>query len=152
MDIGSYLSGFADGEGSFCICFSPSQRHAFGWEIRPSFSVSQKRERAEVLQLFRDFLGCGTLRNSQRDGTIKYEVRSISDLVEKVIPHFDRYPLLSGKRQEFEIFSTICKRMSRGEHLTLSSFKELVELAFRMNFTGNRRYTKEEIFNTLRER
>jgi len=38
----AYLSGYADGEGCFCVSFNRSKRHRFGWEIRPSFSVSAK--------------------------------------------------------------------------------------------------------------
>jgi hypothetical protein len=68
-----------------------------GWEIRPSFSVSQNRDRAEVLEMLQKHFGCGTIRPDRSDQTLKYEVRSVSDLVERVVPHFEKYPLLSGK-------------------------------------------------------
>ena len=61
MDIKSYLSGFADGEGCFCVSINKSSRHKFGWEIRPSFSVSQNRDRANVLSIFKEYFGCGRL-------------------------------------------------------------------------------------------
>ena len=41
-DLATYISGYVDGEGCFCVSFQPSRRHRFGWEVRPSFSVSQK--------------------------------------------------------------------------------------------------------------
>jgi hypothetical protein len=50
MDLNSYISGFVDGEGCFCVSFQPSKRHRFGWEVRPSFSVSQNADRAELLK------------------------------------------------------------------------------------------------------
>lgn len=62
MDIASYLSGDADGEGCFCVTFNRSKRHAFGWDIRPSFSVSQNHDRAEILELFKNQFGCGTIK------------------------------------------------------------------------------------------
>src|SRR2546422_8946108 len=65
----AYLSGYADGEGCFCVTFNRSKRHKFGWEIRPSFSVSQNGDRAEVLELFRKRLGCGTLRPDRSDSS-----------------------------------------------------------------------------------
>ena len=49
MDEKSYLSGFADGEGCFSVTFNKSRRHKFGWDIRPSFSVSQNSEREEIV-------------------------------------------------------------------------------------------------------
>ena len=100
MDIGAYLSGYADGEGCFCISINRSKRHKFGWEIRPSFSVSQNRDRASVLGMFKKYLDCGTIRPDSSDKTLKFEVRSVDDLATKVVPHFKKYPLLSNKRLE----------------------------------------------------
>jgi hypothetical protein len=49
MEIASYISGFVGGEGCFCVSFQPSKRHRFDWEVRPSFSVSQNADRAQLL-------------------------------------------------------------------------------------------------------
>lgn len=76
----AYLSGFADGEGSFCVSLNQSKRHRFGWEIRPSFSVSQNRTRAKILREFKKYLGCGSIRPDRSDNTLKYEVRGISEV------------------------------------------------------------------------
>ena len=88
IHIPSYLSAYADGEGCFCVSISKSVRHKLGWELRPSFSVSQNKNRAEVLHLFRSYFGCGHIRPDRSDQTIKYEVRSLTDLIIKVMPHF----------------------------------------------------------------
>lgn len=144
MDIYSYLSGYADGEGCFCVTLSKSERHTFGWEIRPSFSVSQNYDRAEILHLYKQHFGCGSIRPDRSDKTLKYEVRSVRDLVEKVIPHFEKYPLLSSKRRDFERFALVCKKMSRGEHLIERGFREIIELVFTIN-TGKRKYPKEAV-------
>lgn len=145
MDIESYLSGYADGEGCFCVSFNKSQRHALGWEIRPSFSISQNRDRAEVLEMCQQHLGCGSIRPDRSDKTLKYEVRSIEELVERVIPHFEETPLLSGKRHDFERFAAICRMMYEGQHLVKDGFNRIVDLAFEMNSSGIRKYSKEEI-------
>ena len=44
--LGTYLVAYADGEGCFTVTFNKSKRHRFGWEIRPSFSVSQNADRS----------------------------------------------------------------------------------------------------------
>ena len=105
VDVGSYLTGFADGEGCFSVSFNRSLRHKFGWEIRPSFSVSQNGDRAEVLEIFKTRFQCGAIRPDRSDKTLKFETRCINDLVERVIPHFERFPLLSGKREDFSRFT-----------------------------------------------
>lgn len=145
MDIKAYLTGYADGEGCFCVSINRSRRHAFGWEIRPSFSVSQNRDRAEVLEMYQHYFGCGSIRPDRSDRTLKYEVRSVSDLVERVIPHFEETPLLSGKRRDFDNFAAICRMMYEGLHLTEEGFNQIVDLAFRMNPSGIRKYSRDEI-------
>ena len=145
MDEKMYLSGFADGEGCFCVTFNKSKRHKFGWDIRPSFSVSQNSGRAQVLQMFKRHFKCGTIRPDRSDKTLKYEVRSIYDLVKKVIPHFKKYPLLSGKMREFNIFSEICWRMYRKEHLTSLGFKEIVHKAITLNPSARKKFPRTKI-------
>jgi hypothetical protein len=145
MDIKSYLSGYADGEGCFCVSINKSSRHQFGWEIRPSFSVSQNGDRAEVLEVLKQHFACGTIRPDRSDRTLKYEVRSLAELVARVIPHFEENPLLSSKRCDFELFAEICRLMYQGQHHTKEGFSHIVGLAFDMNPSGSRKYTKEEI-------
>ena len=145
MDLGAYLSGYADGEGCFCVTFNRSRRHAFGWDIRPSFSVSQNRERAQILELFMRTFGCGSIRPDRSDKTLKYEVRSVPELVKRVVPHFRCNPLLSAKRRDFEVFAEICGMMGRGEHLGRKGFDRIATLASSINPSGKKRYPRIEI-------
>lgn len=94
-----YVSGYIDGEGCFSVSFSPRKKLLVGWEVRPSFSVSQNYDRSEVIDKLIEFFGCGSIRPDRSDQTLKYEVRSITELVENVIPHFQKYPLKSSKQK-----------------------------------------------------
>ena len=144
-----YISGYTDGEGCFTISISPRARLLVGWEVRPSFSVSQNRDRSEVLFMLEDYFGCGSIRPDRSDKTLKWETRRLDDLVERVIPHFERYPLLSKKRLDFELFKIICNRMKEKAHLSRNGLVEIVQLAHSMNVSGKRRYDTEEILETL---
>jgi len=145
MDRNAYLSGFADGEGCFCVTFNRSKRHKFGWDIRPSFSVSQNSDRAEVLRIYKKCFKCGTIRPDRSDKTLKYEARSIVDLVDKIMPHFKKYPLLSGKQKDFKIFSEICRKMCNKEHLTKKGFKEIVQKALVLNSSARKKFPRTKI-------
>ena len=149
IDLCSYVSGFVDGEGCSCVSFQPSQRHRFGWEIRPSFSVSQNAERAELLYLIRDLWGCGSIRPDRSDRTIKFEVRGIQSLVDVVFPHFDRFPLRSSKRFDVSRMKFICHEMAGGRHLEVECFKKIVTIAMEMNPSGKRKYSGSEILSSL---
>ena len=145
MDVKSYLSGYVDGEGCFCVSLNKSFRHAFGWEIRPSFSVSQNNDRKEVLEIMKDYFNCGSIRPDRSDKTLKFEVRSVQELTEKVIPHFEKTPLLSGKQKDFECFSKVCKLVQKKKHLTKEGLNQVLKLALKMNPSGKRKYSQAEI-------
>jgi hypothetical protein len=151
VDLPSYISGYVDGEGCFTVSISPRPTMLVGWEVRPSASVSQNGDRCEVLLEIQEYFGCGTIRPDRSDRTLKWEVRNLSQIVTKIIPHFRRYPLLSGKRRDFELFADICERMALKEHLTFAGLQEIVRLAEQMNPSGKRRFLPETILQNLAE-
>ena len=117
--------------------------------MRPSLSVSQNGDRCEVLLEIQAYFGCGGLRPDRSDKTLKWEVRSLPLLVERVIPHFRRYPMRSGKQRDFEHFAVVCEAMVRGEHRTAEGIREIVGHAAVMNPSGKRGYTPEQILGAL---
>jgi hypothetical protein len=151
IDLGSYLSGFVDGEGSFLVSFSRRSRMRLGWEVRPSFCVSQNEDRAEILSRMRVYFGCGSVRRNVSDDTMKYEVRALEDIFAKVIPHFQRYPLLSGKQEDFERFVLICQMIRNGDHLSGVGFRRILTAVRSMNRGGHRRYSVDGILQSIRE-
>ena len=151
VDLSSYISGYVDGEGCFTVSISPRPTVLVGWEVRPSVSVSQNDDRSEVLVEIHRYFGCGTIRPDRSDRTLKWEVRSLSLLLERVIPHFRHYPLRSGKQRDFELFADICQRMARGEHRRPVGLGAIVRLAVQMNPSGKRRFLPELILQSLVE-
>ena len=150
MDFASYVSGFVDGEGCFCVSFVPSKRHRFGWEVRPSFSVSQNGDRAELLYMLQQHWECGFIRPDRSDKTLKFEVRKIGDLIEKVLPHFEAVPLLSSRQRDVRLFDQICRLVFQRRHLEPDGLIDIVNLAVQMNPSGKRKYSASEILNSLR--
>lgn len=112
--------------------------------------MGQNHDRAEVLFLMQKKFGCGFMRRDMKDKTLKYEVRSLDDLLTKVIPHFERYPLLSGKAKDFKLFKRACLLMDKRMHTTLEGLEKITKLAFQMNPSGIRRYTRKEILSVAR--
>lgn len=152
MSLESYISGYVDGEGCFTISFSRREKMSTGWEVKPSFSVSQNEERAQVLKLIQEYFNCGSIRRDYGDKTLKFETRNLQNLVTKVIPHFCKFPLLSDKQKDFEIFSKVCNLVAQKKHLNSEGLKVIVDLAFQMNPSGKRKYSKEIILNSFIEK
>ena len=112
--------------------------------------MSQNADRAELLYLIQEKWECGFIRPDRSDKTLKFEIRNVSDLVAKVLPHFKAYPLMSSKQVDFERFARICELVSNGRHLEQEGFEEVVQLAMEMNPSGKRKYNGSEILNSLR--
>jgi len=146
-----YVSGFADGEASFSITISPRNKFRVGWEIKPSFSLSQNKASKDVLFKIKNFFECGTIRPSRKDNTYKYEVRSLWELKEKIIPHFDKYPLHTAKKKDFQIFKEIIQLMEKGEHLTKEGLKKILHLLEKLNSSSKKIYDRKKIIGEISE-
>jgi LAGLIDADG endonuclease len=150
--LSAYISGYVDGEGCFTVSIAPRATLLVGWEVRPGFSVSQNGDRAEVLQAIEAYFGCGSIRPDRSDRTLKWETRRLEEILERVVPHFERFPLLSSKRCDFDRFASVCRLMADGVHLRRDGLSEIVELVQGMNPSGRRRYTAEAILASISSR
>ena len=151
IDFPSYVSGYFDGEGCFTVSISPRATLKVGWEVRPSVSVSQNEDRSQVLHEITGYFGCGTIRRDSSDLTVKWEVRSLRKIAGAVIPHFVRWPLLSAKQTDVQLFIAICDRMVKREHLQPGGLIEIVTMARDMNPSGTRRFDPNTIIDQLSE-
>lgn len=144
-----YITGLVEGEGCFSVSFNLRDRLKVGVETRASFSLSMNRRDLELLKKVHAYFACGGIRFSRSDNTYKYEVRDIKDLTLKVIPHFEKYPLQGAKAEDFEKFREICKMIKANLHLSPKHLPQIIELAYRMNPSGKRKYTKDFLLQVL---
>ena len=143
--IGYYLAGFADGEGSFNVSFRKRKDYRMPWKVSLCFNVSQ-RDRV-ILALYKRHLKCGTLR-SRSDGVWYYEVNNFTAIRDNVIPFFDRYGFLSAKKKrDFSKFKQLAALVREDEHLGESGIRKILSIRSQMNDggAGRRRYSDQEI-------
>ncbi len=152
--LGYYIAGFVDGEGSFHVAIQKSNNVKLGFQIIPEFHVSQNRSRKATLELIKKTLDCGYIKPNHRkrlnDRSDVLVVRNHNDLTKKVIPFFEKFPILSTKQKDFEIFSKIVKLIKKKEHLNKNGLIKILKLAFSMNESGRyRKLSLSEIINSL---
>jgi hypothetical protein len=115
------------------------------------FHVTQHKAHADVLELFKRAFTCGRVmeKTGQPDAMV-FMVDNRRQLVEKVIPFFDKYePVV--KASDFRLFRQIVLGLEEKKHSTLEGFEELARLAFKMNMNGKqRRYSMNEVLETIR--
>ncbi len=153
-NLGHYIAGFVDGEGSFHVAIQRNPTVKLTWQIVPEFHVSQHETSRKVLELIRNVFDCGYIKPNHRsnpnDQTLAFVVRSRKDLAVKVIPFFRRFQLRTSKKDDFEIFSKIINGMQKGHHHSRKGLIELLKLAYSMNRTGKyRRVSLNEILKNL---
>ncbi len=66
------------------------------------------------------------------------------------ITSLDRFPLLSSKRVDLERFGSVCAAIAEGRHRTRAGFAAIVTDGMRMNSSGRRKYSEDEILSSLR--
>jgi len=145
-----FVTGLAEGEGCFCVSISLRAKLRTGLEVRPSFALSLNERDRSLIEDLRMFFGCGSVRDSRGDQTVKYESRSTSDLLGRIVPHFERFPLKGSKARSFDGFSHICRMIEQGDHLEPAGLREIIAIASEMNL-GKRRYSRAELLQVLDE-
>jgi hypothetical protein len=130
----NYIAGLIDGEGSFNITISKDDSRSAGHRVVCEMHVTQKTHSASVLYLLKEFFGCGVVKidNKNTDG-LKDQLSSIVDISRVLIPHLDKYPLLTSKYLNYLTFKKAIKMLENKEHLTLQGIEKLKNMASQMN-------------------
>jgi len=78
-------------------------------------------------------------------------VRSVRDIVKKILPHFEKYPLKGSKKEVFEKFRESVFMVHQNKHLSKKYLPKIIELAYSMNLSGKRKHRKEDLLRALGE-
>jgi LAGLIDADG endonuclease len=139
--LGSFLSGFALGEGSFMIVCRKRADYGRKWKLSAAFNVSQ-HDRAP-LDLFHETLGCGSIRKAGNDGWY-WEVNRLSDISSLIVPFFERFPLVGQEANDFGLFRSAVALLTKPV-VSDTDYVRIIQLRKRMNRGGKRRYSAVRI-------
>jgi len=150
-DVGNYLAGFVDGEGSFNVSLRKLDDRTLGWQVVLTLNVAQRDK--TVLALLKRHLGCGRLQ-ARKDGVHYFIVTNPTSIQERVIPFFKKFGFLSAqKKKNFRIFKEIALIMAADEHLTEAGLSKIVDLREQLNVGRGRtrKYNRDDYQQSLRE-
>ena len=106
-----WVTGFSDAESSFSIKIyksapapQESSKHSLtfggrGWSINPTFAIELHKKDIAILEEIKSFFGIGTVFIRKTRNNAVYHVQSVKELREVIIPHFNKYPLITQKKQ-----------------------------------------------------
>lgn len=134
-----YVVGLTDGEGCFYVGISESSAYLAGASVQLQFHIKLNERDRELLKSVCNVLKCGAVyyqKETRANHTqcFRYTVNSHSDIIGKIIPFFQKYPLQSSSKcLSFEIFCRIAKLVEQGRHLTKTGVEEIRALKLMMN-------------------
>ena len=114
---------------------------ARSFRISAAFNVSQ-HDRVP-LDLFREVLGCGKLRMAGSGGWY-WEVNRLTDLVDRIVPFFDRFPIVGQKAEDYGLWRSAVMLLVAGP-LNDQDYAKVLALRERMNRGGKRRHRMDGI-------
>lgn len=130
----NWLAGFVDGEGFFYVGVSKSKNVISGFSVSVEFAVSQHIRDEVLLTKFIDYLLCGRIsKANSRPDSLTFTVRKLSDIKDKIIPFFQKYPLQGEKSRDFLDFCKVVKIMEDKSHLTELGIKRIKSIKSGMN-------------------
>ena len=139
-----WITGFVDGEGCFSIHIVRQPERAnrrgyrTGFQVAHQFVVTQGAKSVECLQMMQQYFNVGRLHCNRRydnhkEHLYQFVVSKRSDLLSTIIPFFQRYPLRSSKRYDFDKFVMCMEIIKTNAHLTPRGLLEIVEVTQTMN-------------------
>lgn len=131
-----YVTGICDAESTFSFTIVQRITNKTGWYIQPIFKIELHNKDALILEKLQSFFGVGNFRIQNikgKNSVAIFSVVSIKDLINIIIPHFDKYPLLTQKRADFELFKQIVLMMDKKDHLTMEGIKKIISIRASLN-------------------
>lgn len=108
-----WISGFIAGEGAFTY-FTRTRKNKNGISVKDYtlvMEVSQKTQDSFVLIAIQHFFNAGKVIHGTK-GVSKFRLTIREDILEKLVPHINNYPLLGHKELQYSIWLQIINILS----------------------------------------
>ena len=153
-----WIIGFVDGEGCFSIGFVKQsgggnrKGYKTGYQVWYEFAVTQGAKSLSSLEELQKFFGIGKLYLNKRydnhkEHLYRYVVRKRDDLIQVIIPFFQRYPLKTAKQSDFDKFVQCLDIITASRHLTREGLIEIALITEAMN----RQKSRQSLIKILRD-
>lgn len=128
-----WLAGFASGESCFYISVYKSVKSKLGLAVQLVLRITQHSRDKELLYNIAQFLECGRVEDRSSGGACDFTVNSIKDFKNKIIPFFNKYPLLGTKSLNYYDFVKVFELMDAKKHLTEEGLAAIIKIKSGMN-------------------
>lgn len=131
----NWMAGFASGDSSFNIKISGSPTSLLSQRVQLRFGIGLNiREKALIQYLGAYFdLSDNTINVYFYNDSVRFEIVNFSDIMDKIIPFFEKHPIQGKKSLDFLDFKEVAGIIKSKHHLTSEGFQKILEIKARMN-------------------
>ena len=126
-----WLAGFTSGEGSFGVKVRNPKENSNAF-IELIFQINQHVRDKQLMACIAEYLECGKIYKHSLNAVV-YRVSKASNLTEKVIPFFIKYPILGIKALDFKDFCSLAELISNKAHYTEEGLSQIIRIKANMN-------------------
>jgi hypothetical protein len=122
IEFNQWLVGVTDGDGTFHISHQLPDK----WGLY--FKIAQSTYNLRLLYFIKSKLGVGQV-SVAADGMAEYRLRDVKKIIKHIIPLFDKYPLLTSKYYNYDLFKqaafilTDTSILTADKHILLNKLK-----------------------------
>ncbi len=128
-----WMSGFASGEGCFSVHLSKYGKGKLDG-VSLSFRVSQHSRDELLLKSFISFFECGLFNYHDKNKKAGvFIVRKFSDILDKILPFFEKHPIIGVKKEDYEDWTKVIKLIESKDHLTENGIEKIRKIKLVMN-------------------
>lgn len=129
----NWVTGFTDAEASFSLKMSKKSTTKSGWSVIPEFRIELHSRDIILLRKIKNFFGVGVLSERLDRNSIIYSVQSLREIKRVIIPHFEKYPLITQKKVDFILFKQGVNLLDLKVQSDIKGIYEIVAIKAAMN-------------------
>jgi len=126
-----WLAGFISGEGCFLVdIYKSKTKVEVGVTLR--FKIAQHNRDLDLLRYLIAYFDCGSVQKSG-DSVGEFRVAKFENLILKIIPFIEKYPILGSKALDFADFQKVAELMKNKAHFSKSGLEKIFAVKSKMN-------------------
>lgn len=126
-----WVTGFSDAESCFGIRIRKNPELKVGWQVIPYFAINLHIKDLSILSSIKEFFSVGYISSNKESAY--YQVNSIEDLVNIIIPHFELYPLITKNKADFLLFKEALELIKQKKPKNIEGIHKLIGIKASLN-------------------
>jgi len=120
-----FITGLFDAESSFVVTILKNSRYKTGWNVQARVQIKMhEKDRVLIQSIPKFFRARGYVSKLNNTSTVEFRVSTLKDLVDVILPYFDKYPLITKKHSDYLLFKEIVLLMLNKEHNNLEGIQK----------------------------